>query len=88
VSIKFWFCLPSSPLLGITVTVIAYLVALSMYARAEHNPIANLVLIAVTIVFSALKITRTPYRTYSDGARFVQVLLGPATVALPMRLWR
>ena len=87
-SIKFWDCLPSSTLLGLTVTVITCLIALSIYARAKHNPIANLVLIAVTIVVAALKITRTPYRTYSDGAQFLHFLLGPATVALPLRLWR
>ena len=67
-SIKFWVCLPSSTLLGLTVTVIAYLIALSIYTRVKHNPIANLVLIAVTIVFAALKITGTPYRICSDGA--------------------
>jgi putative effector of murein hydrolase len=46
------------------------------------------VLIAVTIVVAALKITNTPYRTYSDGAQFVHFLRGPATVALPLRLRR
>ncbi|WP_243468494.1 LrgB family protein [Paraburkholderia sp. PGU19] len=46
----------------------------------KHNPIANLVLIAVTIVFAALKITGTPYRICSDGAEFVHFLFGPATL--------
>jgi putative effector of murein hydrolase len=88
VSIKFWVCPPSSTLLGLTVTVIACLIALSIYARAKHNPIANPVLIAVTIVVAALKITKTPDRTNSDGAQFDHFLPGPATVALPLRLWR
>ncbi|WP_413186749.1 LrgB family protein [Paraburkholderia sacchari] len=83
-----WVYLAASPLLGLTVTLVAYLIALNIYARAKHNPLANPVLIAVAIVVVALKITDTPHRTYFEGAQFVHVLLGPATVALALPLYR
>jgi len=83
-----WVYLAASPLLGLTVTLVAYLIAMSLYARAKHNPLANPVLIAVAIVVAALKITNTPYRTYFEGAQFVHFLLGPATVALALPLYR
>jgi predicted murein hydrolase (TIGR00659 family) len=83
-----WVYLAASPLLGLTLTLVAYLVALNLYARAEHNPIANPVLIAVAIVVVALKLTDTPYRVYFEGAQFVHFLLGPATVALALPLYR
>lgn len=83
-----WVYLAASPLLGLTVTLVAYLIAMSIYARAKHNPLANPVLIAVAIVVTALKITNTPYRTYFEGAQFVHFLLGPATVALALPLYR
>ncbi|WP_280530561.1 LrgB family protein [Paraburkholderia sacchari] len=83
-----WVYLAASPLLGLTVTLVAYLIALNIYARAKHNPLANPVLIAVAIVVVALKITDTPYRTYFEGAQFVHFLLGPATVALALPLYR
>ncbi len=83
-----WVYLAASPLLGLTLTLVAYLIALNVYARAKHNPLANPVLIAVAIVVVALKITDTPYRTYFEGAQFVHFLLGPATVALALPLYR
>ena len=45
-----WVYLAATPLLGLTVTLVAYLVAINIYARARHNPLANPVLIAVALV--------------------------------------
>jgi predicted murein hydrolase (TIGR00659 family) len=83
-----WVYLAASPLFGLTLTLVAYLIALNVYARAKHNPLANPVLIAVAIVVIALKLTDTPYRVYFGGAQFVHFLLGPATVALALPLYR
>ena len=65
------------PLLGLTITLIAYLFAQAVYARARFNPLANPVLIAVALIVVLLTITRTPYPTYFEGAQFVHFLLGP-----------
>ncbi|MDI9690301.1 LrgB family protein, partial [Burkholderia cenocepacia] len=44
-----WVYLAASPLLGLTITLVAYLFAQAVYARARFNPLANPVLIAVAV---------------------------------------
>jgi predicted murein hydrolase (TIGR00659 family) len=83
-----WVYLAATPLLGLTMTLFAYLIAQGIYARARFNPLANPVLIAVALVVAVLSITHTPYQTYFQGAQFVHFLLGPATVALALPLYR
>lgn len=83
-----WVYLAATPLLGLTITLLAYLIAQRIYATFRFNPLANPVLIAVAIVVIVLKTSATPYDTYFDGAQFVHFLLGPATVALALPLYR
>jgi predicted murein hydrolase (TIGR00659 family) len=83
-----WVYLAATPLLGLTMTLFAYLIAQGIYARARFNPLANPVLIAVALVVAVLSVTHTPYQTYFQGAQFVHFLLGPATVALALPLYR
>jgi len=83
-----WVYLAATPLLGLTLTLFAYLIAQGIYARARFNPLANPVLIAVALVVAVLSMTHTPYQTYFQGAQFVHFLLGPATVALALPLYR
>ena len=83
-----WVYLAATPLLGLTMTLFAYLIAQGIYTRARFNPLANPVLIAVALVVAVLSITHTPYQTYFQGAQFVHFLLGPATVALALPLYR
>ncbi len=85
---EIWVYLAASPLLGLTITLIAYLVAHSIYARARFNPLANPVLISVALLVVVLRVSGTPYSTYFEGAQFVHFLLGPATVALAIPLYR
>ncbi len=82
-----WVYLAATPLLGLTATLLAYLVAWRIYQRTGMNPLANPVAIAVVLLVSLLVLTGTPYRTYFDGAQFVHFLLGPATVALAIPLY-
>lgn len=84
---QIWVYLSTSPLLGLTVTLLAYLAGDWIYRRAKLNPLANPVLIAVVLLVGLLLITKTDYRTYFEGAQFVHFLLGPATVALAVPLY-
>ena len=84
---QIWVYLSASPLLGLTITLLAYQGAFWIYQRTGHNPLANPVLIAVGILAVVLKLTGTPYATYFEGAQFVHFLLGPATVALALPLF-
>ncbi len=82
-----WVYLSASPLLGLTLTLIAYQGAVWVNKRCGGSPLANPVLIAVTALVALLLATGTPYQTYFDGAQFVHFLLGPATVALAIPLY-
>ncbi len=81
-----WVYLSTTPLLGLTVTLIAYQAAYWLYRRANFHPFANPVLWAVVGLVALLSLTGTDYQTYFDGAQFVHFLLGPATVALAIPL--
>ena len=82
-----WVYLSTSPLLGLTVTLVAYQAAFWLYTKSKLNPLANPVAIAVALLVALLWLTDTSYATYFEGAQFVHFLLGPATVALAVPLY-
>jgi len=83
---RIWVYLSTTPLLGLTVTLIAYQAGSWIYRRANLNPLLNPVLLAVVALVLLLLATDTDYRTYFEGAKFVHFMLGPATVALAVPL--
>ena len=84
---EIWVYLAATPLLGLTLTLLAYQGAFWVYRRANHHPLLNPVMLAVIMLVAVLTLTGTPYQTYFDGAQFVHFLLGPATVALAIPLY-
>ncbi|WP_237480352.1 LrgB family protein [Lichenibacterium dinghuense] len=83
-----WIYLSTTPLFWLTVTLLAWLVADGVAKLSGRHPLANAVLIAGAIVGTMLIGSGTSYRTYFDGAQFIHFLLGPATVALGIPLYR
>ncbi len=83
-----WVYLSASPLLHLTLTLIAFQAANWLFERTGRNPLANPVLGAVLLIVAVLLATDTDYATYFEGAQFVHFLLGPATVALAVPLCR
>ncbi|MFO1071503.1 MAG: LrgB family protein [Geminicoccaceae bacterium] len=84
----FWVYLQAGPLLWLVLTLGAYSVAFALFGLAKGNPLVNPVAVAVAMIVVLLVATGTPYSTYFAGAQFVHFLLGPATVALGLPLWR
>lgn len=84
---ELWVYLSTSPLLGLTLTLVAYQAAFWLYKRAGFHPLANPVMLAIAMVATVLALGDMDYRTYFDGAQFVHFLLGPATVALAIPLY-
>ncbi|KQT09886.1 hypothetical protein ASG40_09105 [Methylobacterium sp. Leaf399] len=82
-----WVYLSHTPLLWLTVTLLAYGVAERVALATDRHPLANPVLVAIVITATVLWLTGTPYATYFEGAQFVHFLLGPATVALAIPLY-
>jgi predicted murein hydrolase (TIGR00659 family) len=83
-----WVYLAASPLLALTLTLVAYQAGHWIYRRMNLNPLLNPVLLAVLAIVGVLLLTGTSYQTYFEGAQFVHFLLGPATVALAIPLYR
>jgi predicted murein hydrolase (TIGR00659 family) len=81
-----WVYLSASPLLWLTLTLAAYLLAHQIHLWFRRSPLANSVAIAIAILVTLLLLTGTSYETYFDGAQFVHFLLGPAVVALAIPL--
>jgi predicted murein hydrolase (TIGR00659 family) len=85
---EIWVYLSASPLLGLTVTLVAYQAGYWLYRKSGYNPLVNPVLIAVIALVALLKLSDIDYLTYFEGAQFVHFLLGPATVALAIPLFQ
>jgi len=83
-----WVYLAATPLLHLTLTLIAYQGGYWLYRKANLNPLLNPVFLAVCVLVSILLVTGTSYQSYFEGAQFVHFLLGPATVALAIPLYR
>ena len=81
-----WVYLAHTPLLWLTVTLVAYVLAESLYQRLGRAPYAHPVLTSITLLVSVLMLSGTPYPRYFEGAQFVHFLLGPAIVALALPL--
>jgi predicted murein hydrolase (TIGR00659 family) len=85
---RVWVYLSSTPLLWLSLTLVAFAIGDSISAALRRNPLANPVVIAAGLLILLLVATGTSYETYFQGAQFVHFLLGPATVALGLPLWR
>jgi predicted murein hydrolase (TIGR00659 family) len=85
---SFWVYLSASPLLGLTLTLCAYVFAHAIFTRCNFSPLANPVAIAVALIALVLTVSGMSYQRYFAGAQFVHFLLGPATVALAVPLAR
>ncbi len=83
-----WVYLSTTPLLGLTITLVTYSLAHQLYIYAHSNPLLNPVLTSVIALIILLVLTRTSYETYFEGGQFVHFLLGPATVALAIPLYQ
>jgi len=83
-----WVYLSASPLLHLTITVSLFVFARFLYRISGRRALLNPVLVTVLTIVALLTWTDTSYDVYFEGAQFVHFLLGPATVALAIPLYR
>lgn len=86
--VEIWVYLSGSPLIALFITLVAYQIGLWAYQKAKQNPLVNPVAIAVILVASFIELIDMPYETYFQGAQFIHFLLGSATVALAIPIYR
>lgn len=83
-----WVYLSATPLLHLTLTVCFFVLARWLYRRMGKRSWMNPVLLSVLALVAVLLLTDTSYDVYFEGAQFVHFMLGPATVALAIPLYR
>ena len=76
-----------NPALWLTVTIAAYLIAARIHARFGHSAQTHPLLLSVLMLLPLVLISGTSYAKYMESARFIHLLLGPATVALAVPLF-
>jgi predicted murein hydrolase (TIGR00659 family) len=69
-------------------TIGSYLIADFIYRKSNLFPLLNPVAISVLLVSLILIMFNIQYERYFDGAKFIHFLLGPATVALAIPIYR
>ncbi|MFD2111913.1 LrgB family protein [Thiorhodococcus fuscus] len=83
-----WVYLAEAPLFWLTATLLAWIGALKLHRLSGSLALLNPVVMTIGLLIGLLWLTGTPYAVYFDGAQFIHFLLGPATVALAMPLYR
>ena len=83
-----WQELSSTPAFGIAATLTFYWLGCCAQRAARGSPVCNPVLIAIALIIALLLLTGTSYQTYFKSAAWIHFLLGPATVALAIPLYK
>jgi putative effector of murein hydrolase len=81
-----WTPMAVSPLLWLGLTLGAFVFGKFVQRLFGGSLLVNPVLVAIAVIAALLEATDTTYETYFGGARFINFLLGPATVALAVPL--
>ncbi len=79
--------LATSHLPWLVLTMVVYLATMALYKRSKCHPLLIPVFPAVVIIVAILLATDTPYATYKQGVEWLNILIGPATVALAIPLF-
>jgi len=83
-----WVYLAQTPLLWLTITLIVYQLSALLYRRLNSPTLLNPIITSIVVLVTLLLVTKTPYEVYFEGAQFIHFLLGPATVALAVPMYR
>jgi predicted murein hydrolase (TIGR00659 family) len=76
------------PLVWLVATLAVFEGADRLSRAAGRHPLLHPVLISVAVLALLLLGSGTPYRVYAQDTRAISFLLGPATIALAVPLWR
>ncbi len=82
-----WSELVVTPLFGVALTLVVYLLAQHLYRRVG-SVWANPVLVSIVTIILLLKGSGVEYRDYARGGDIILFLLGPSVVALAVPLYQ
>lgn len=83
-----WHTASATPGFGVALTLAGYQFGCWLQKRYNGNPACNPVLIAISAIVAVLTLSGTDYQTYFKSAAWIHFLLGPATVALAVPLYK
>jgi predicted murein hydrolase (TIGR00659 family) len=83
-----WVYLSGDPLFALVLTLATYQFGYTLYVKFNRNPILNPAAISILLVTIVISLFDMPYEKYFEGAQFVHFLLGTATVALAIPIYR
>ena len=86
--VELWVYLSTSPLIWLTLTVCTWIAATELSIRLKRNPLVNPVLTSILFLSVVMSVFSIPYESFFAGAQFVHFLLGPATVAIAVPLYK
>ncbi len=75
------------PALWLTLTLAIYLLGDVLFRKTRGMPLLHPVFTTVMVLIGLLKLSGVSYSQYFESARFIHLLLGPATVALAVPLY-
>jgi len=82
-----WRDLVATPLFGITLTLVVYMLAQQAYRRL-NSVLVNPVLVSIVSIVILLLAGGIDYRDYARGGDLILFLLGPSVVALAVPLYQ
>ncbi len=85
---EIWVYLSGDPLFALVITLAAYQLGYILYVKSNRNPLVNPVAVSVLLVVLCTWLIDMSYEKYFEGAQFVHFLLGTATVALAVPIYR
>ena len=77
----------NTPLFGLTLSVLAYTLGLSLYRRFP-NPLTTPLLVSTALIIVILHYTGISYRDYYVGGSYLNSLIIPSTVALAVPFYK
>lgn len=78
----------STPLVWIIVTISAYKIGILVYEKSGKNALLQPIVVAYMIMLPILLLADIPYQRYFESVSVIHFILGPATVALALPLYK
>ena len=78
----------TTPLVWIIVTISAYKIGIYVYTKSGKNALLQPIVVAYMMMLPILLLTKIPYQSYFDSVSLIHFMLGPATVALAVPLYK
>ncbi|SFB31315.1 LrgB family protein [Clostridium frigidicarnis] len=74
-------------LFPLMLTLLAFEIGI-LISKKTKFPLFNPLLVAIALVIGTLCVFKIEYKTYNEGAKFINAFLGPATVVLAVPLYK